>query len=162
MKRYPLHMLLRLREHRVEQARQELLRRRERAQACRDACVRIEGEIIALQHERDGHRARLLEPPPAGLMVPQALTQREAHIGHLEALADAARRRLFEAQEVLRQAELELQAAREAWSHARARLEALEKRHDLWRRERVREQLRLEENTVADLLQARPAGTRAF
>ena len=66
MKRYPLHVLVKLREHRTETARQLLLERQRAAQACRDACVAIEGEIVALQFEQGQQRQRLLDPPPAG------------------------------------------------------------------------------------------------
>lgn len=159
-KRYPLQPLLKLREHRVEQARVELMQRREYAQQCRDACVRIEGEIIALQFERRQQRERLLEAPPPGLCAPQALSQRENHIAHLETLEQAARQRLFQAQDVLRQAELALEQARQAYFRAKSRLEALEKRKGIWRAEQGRLAARLEENAVADVLQARMATAR--
>lgn len=151
MKRFPLQVLLSLRAHRVEQARQTLLRRREEAQRCRDACVRVEGELIALQFERGRQRARLLEPPPDGLSPAQAFAQREAHIAHLETLADIVRQRLFAAQEQLRQAELAVEEARAAFFRAQARLDALEKRKDLWRSEQCRLAARAEESASADL-----------
>ena len=83
MKRYPLQTLVKLREHRTEAARQRVLERQREAQACRDACLAVEGEIIALAFEQKQQRARLLDPPPAGVPWPNALAQREAHIGLL-------------------------------------------------------------------------------
>lgn len=160
MKRYPLQTLVRLREHRTEAARQRVLERQREAQACRDACLNIEGEIIALDFEQKQQRGRLLEAPPPGVPWPQALAQREAHVDLLGEQAEAARQRLFKAQDVLRAAELAVTEARTAFFRAKARLDALQKRRDVWHGEQsVREAL-LEESAAEDLLQARHlAGT---
>lgn len=154
MKRYPLHVLVKLREHRTETARQLLLERQRAAQACRDACTLIEGEIIALQVERGEQRRRLLDPQ-AGSPWPTVLAQREAHIDLLGEQAEAARQRLFKAQETLRQAELALAEARAAFFRAKARQDALEKRRDVWRGEQFAFAARVEERATDDLLQAR-------
>jgi hypothetical protein len=156
MKRYPLHVLVKLREHRTETARQLLFERQRAAQACRDACVAIEGEIIALQFEQGQQRQRLLDPPQAGLPWPTVLAQREAHIDLLGEQAEAARQRLFKAQETLRQAELALAEARAAFFRAKARQDALEKRREVWRGEQFAFAARVEERATDDLLQARP------
>lgn len=155
MKRYPLETLLRLREHRTEAARQLLLEKQRQTQACRDACVRIEGEIDGLRRDREHHRTQLLAPPPAGIAWPQALAQRERHIDRLAELAVAAQGRLKQAQGALRQAEQAQEEARNAYFRARARQEALEKRRDVWRRDLRREENRREEAAAEDLLLGR-------
>lgn len=155
MKRYPLQTLVRLREHRVEAARQQVLERQREARECQDACVRVEGEIIALDFEQKQQRARLLDPPPPGVPWPNAMAQREAHIGLLGEQAEAARQRLFKAQEVLRAAEAAVAEARTAFFRAKARLDALAKRRDVWRGEQAMIEARQEEGAAEDLLQAR-------
>jgi hypothetical protein len=155
VKRYPLHTLLRLREHRTAAARQLVLDRQREAQACRDACVAAEGEIIALEFEQRQQRARLVDAPPAGVAWPAAMAQREAHIELLGTQVEAARQRLFKAQEVLRQAELALAEARTAFFRAKARQDALEKRRDVWRGEQRAVEARHEEAAAEDLLQSR-------
>jgi len=155
VKRYPLHTLIRLREHRTEAARQRVLERQRQAQACRDACTRVEGEIIALDFERRQQRTRLLDPPPPGVPWPNALAQREAHVELLGEQAEAARQRLFRAQEALRAAELAVAEARKEFFRAKARLDALEKRREVWRGEQNVIELRREEGAAEDLLQAR-------
>jgi hypothetical protein len=155
MKRYPLHTLIKLREHRTEAARLRVLERQRTVQACRDACLMIEGEIIALEFERGQQRQRLLDPPKAGESWPGALAQREAHIDLLGEQADAARQRLFKAQEKLREAELALADARAAFFRTKARQDALEKRRDVWRDEQSALAARLEERATDDLLQMR-------
>jgi hypothetical protein len=144
MKRYPLQTLVRLREHRTEAARMLVLERQRAAQACRDACTKIEGEIIALQFEQKQQRSRLLVPPPPGVPWSSALAQREA-----------ARQRLFKAQAALRDAENALAEARTAFFRAKARQDALEKRRDLWRGEQFVIDARREEDAAEDLQQAR-------
>lgn len=155
MKRYPLHTLIKLREHRTQTARLLVLERQRAVQACRDACLVIEGEIIALEFERGEQRRRLLDPPMAGVPWPSALAQREAHIDLLGEQAEAARQRLFKAQEKLREAEFALAEARAAFFRAKARQDALEKRRDLWRDEQFALAARHEERATDDLLQAR-------
>jgi hypothetical protein len=159
VKRFPLQTLIRLRAHRTETARQLVLERQRAAQACRDACVQIEGEIIALEFEQREQRRRLFAPVPAVAMAAlpdaMALAQREAHIDLLGEQAEAARQRLFKAQETLRQAELAVAEARTAFLRARARQDALEKRQDLWRGEQRLLAVQQEESLTDDLLQAR-------
>ena len=159
MKRYPLHTLIKLREHRAETARLLVLERQRTVQERRDACLAIEGEIIALEFERGEQRRRLLDPPQAGVPWPSALAQREAHIDLLSEQAEAARQRLFAAQEKLREAELALIQARAAFFRAKARQDALEKRRDLWRDEQFATAARHEERATDDLLQARHQAT---
>lgn len=155
MKRYPLHTLIRLREHRTEAARQQVLERQREARARREACVEIEGEISHLGDERMRQRARLLDPPPPGVPWPGALAQREAHVELLGEQAEAARQRLSKAQEALRAAEAAVDEARAAFFRAKARLDALEKRRDVWRSEQSMLEARQEEGAAEDLLQAR-------
>lgn len=155
MKRFPLQTLIELRAHRTEAARQALLERQRQTQACREACMRIEGELDRLRRDRAHHRAQLLAPPPAGVPWPQALAQRERHIEHLGDLAVAAQGRLKQAQAALRQAEQAQDEARAAYFRARARQEALEKRRDLWRRELRSLENRREEAAAEDLLLGR-------
>ena len=155
MKRYPLQTLIRLREHRTEAARQRVLERQREAQACRDACLKVEGEIIALDFEQKQQRGRMLDAPPPGVPWPNALAQREALFDLLGEQAEAARQRLFKAQETLRAAELAVAEARTAFFKAKARLDALEKRRDVWRGEQDVIELRQEEGAAEDLLQAR-------
>ncbi|MCD9029463.1 hypothetical protein LDO26_14810 [Luteimonas sp. BDR2-5] len=155
MKRYPLQTLIQLRAHRTEAARMVVLEKQRAAQACRDACTRIEGEITGLQAERAGHRARLLDPPPSGVPWPAALSQREAHIDLLAEQVVAAQQRLSKAQETLRQAEAAVQEARDAFFRAKARQDALEKRREVWRGEQASLAARQEEAVTDDLLQAR-------
>jgi len=157
MKRYPLQTLIKLREHRVDLARQLVLQRQREVQACRDACLLIEGEIIALEFERGQQRKRLMDPPAAGESWPSALAQREAHIELLGEQAEAARQRLFKAQQKLREAELALAEARAAFFRAKAKQDALEKRRDVWRGEQHAIAARQEERAAEDLLQARHA-----
>src|SRR3546814_4755772 len=80
MKRYPLHTLLRLREHRTDAARQVVLQKQRAVQACRDACTRIEQEIVQLGSERAGQRARLLDAPPPGVDWSSVLEIGRAHV----------------------------------------------------------------------------------
>jgi hypothetical protein len=155
VKRFPLQTLVRLREHRTEAARLLVLERQRAAQVCRDACTKIEGEIIALQFEQGQQRARLLDPPPPGVPWPSALAQREAHIDLLGEQAEAARQRLFKAQSALRDAEAALAESRTAFFRAKARLDALEKRRDVWRGEQFAIDARREEDAAEDLQQAR-------
>lgn len=155
MKRYPLETLLRLREHRTESARQALQEKQRQTQACRDACARIHDEIETIARERSHQRARMVDPPPAGIPWPQALEQRERHIEHLAELAVAAQGRLRQAQAALRQAEQAQDEARAAYFRARARQEALEKRRELWRREARGLEHRREEAAAEDLLLGR-------
>lgn len=152
--RFPLATLLQLREHRVEKARALVVDRQAQVQARREACVAIEGEIQSLLQERAGQRLRLLDPPPPGVPWPMAMSQREAHIDHLAELAAAARQRLADAQGKLREAEAALDEARKAFFRAKARLEALEKRRDVWRKEQNAIAQRREEALSADLLLA--------
>ncbi len=159
MKRYPLHTLIKLREHRTQTARLLVLERQRAVQACRDACLAIEGEIIALEFERGEQRKRLLDPPKPGVPWPSALAQREAHIDLLGEQAETARQRLFKAQEKLREAEFALAEARAAFFRAKARQDALEKRRDLWRGEQFALAARQEERATDDLLQARHPAT---
>ncbi|WP_394539133.1 hypothetical protein PRJ39_00975 [Lysobacter enzymogenes] len=153
-KRFPLATLLQLREHRVETARALVMERQAQVQARREACTAIEGEIVALNQERAGQRLRLLDPPPAGVPWAMAMAQRESHIDHLAELADAARQRLADAQGKLREAEAALDEARKAFFRAKSRLEALEKRRDVWRKEQGAIAQRREEAQSADLLLA--------
>lgn len=154
MKRYPLHTLLQLRAHRVETARMVVLERQRQVQERRDACTAIEGEITSLQHERADQRLRLLDPPPPGVSWPMAMSQRESHIDHLAELVVAARQRLADAQGKLREAEAALDESRKAFFRAKARLDALEKRKDVWRKEQNAITQRREEALSADLLLA--------
>lgn len=154
-KRYPLQTLIKLREHRVESARLQVMERQREVQQRRDDCVRVEGEIIALQFEQKNQRLRLMDPPPPGMAWPMAMAQREAHIDHLGELTDAARQRLFRAQEQLRAAEAALDEARKAFFRAKARLDGLEKRKDVWRGEQRAIAQRIEEANTADLLMAK-------
>ena len=161
MKRYPLQTLLKLREHRVEDARKQLLRQREEVQRRRDTCSAIEAEIAGFDADRAGQRRRLLDPPPPGLAWPQALEAREAHIALLGQQADAARQRLTQARDALREAEIALDAVRRAYFRARARLDALETRKGLWRASERRDAFRREELAVADLIDTRAHGARS-
>lgn len=155
MKRYPLQTLLQLRAHRTEAARMVVLDRQRAVQQCRDACTRIEGEVRVLDVDRGQHRARLLEPPPAGVPWPAALSQREAHIDLIGEQIVAARQRLASANEALHQAQAGLDEARDAFFRAKAREDALEKRRDIWRGEQRGLETRQEEAAGEDLLQAR-------
>ncbi|MGH8081505.1 MAG: hypothetical protein ACREP7_13105, partial [Lysobacter sp.] len=83
-----------------------------------------------------------------------AMSQREAHIDHLAELAVAARQRLADAQGKLREAEAALDESRKAFFRAKARLDALEKRKDVWRKEQNAITQRREEALTADLLLA--------
>lgn len=154
MKRYPLHTLLQLRAHRVETARMLVLERQRQVQEKKDACTRIQGEIDAIRDERAAQRLRLLDPPPPGVPWPMAMSQREAHIDHLGELGVAAQQRLQEAQGKLREAEAALDESRKAFFRAKARLDALEKRKDLWRKEQNLQHQRREEALTADLMMA--------
>lgn len=154
MSRYPLHTLLQLRSHRVETARGVVMERQRQVQARREACTAIEGEIADLNRERAGQRLRLLDPPPPGVLWPMAMSQRESHIDHLGELAVAAHQRLLDAQGKLREAEAALDEARKAFFRAQARLDALEKRKDVWRKEQQAASQRREEAHSADLLMA--------
>jgi flagellar biosynthesis chaperone FliJ len=155
MKRYPLHTLLRLREHRAETARQAVLEQQRVVQACRDACTRIEHEILQLCDERGSQRARLLDPPTAGVDWSTVLAQRESHIEWLGLQVEAARQRLAQAHQALSDAEQALAEARQAFFRAKARHEALEKRRDSWRGEQRAIEVRHEEDATADLIMAR-------
>ncbi|UZW60868.1 hypothetical protein [Lysobacter enzymogenes] len=152
--RFPLATLLQLREHRVETARALVMERQAQVQARREACTAIEGEIVALNQERASQRLRLLDPPPAGVPWAMAMAQRESHVDHLAELANAARQRLADAQGKLREAEAALDEARKAFFRAKSRLEALEKRRDVWRKEQSAIAQRREEAQSADLLLA--------
>jgi len=160
MKRYPLHTLLRLREHRTEAARQVVLEKQRAVQACRDACTRIEHEIVQLGNERAQQRARLLDPPPPGVDWATVLAQREAHVDWLGGQIVAAQQRLAQAQKALQDAERALAKAREDFFRAKARQEALEKRRDTWRGEQRALEDRKDEDIAADLLLARGHASR--
>lgn len=158
MKRYPLQTLIQLREHRMQLAQRALMEAQREAQRCRDECTRIEGEITAIELERAQQRLRLLDAPPPGAPWPAVLAQREAHIDWLGEQAEAARQRLFKAQETLRAAEQALETARAAFFRAKARQDALEKRKGVWRGEQLVLEERREENAAAERLQAGHAG----
>lgn len=160
MKRYPLHTLVRLREHRTDAARMVVLEKQRAVQACREACTRIEHEILELCETRSGQRARLLDAPPPGVDWSTVLARREAHIDWLGGQVEAARQRLAQAHKALQAAEHELAQAREAFFRAKARQEALEKRRDSWRGEQRALEARQEEDIAADLLLARHHGAR--
>uniref|UniRef100_A0A8J8AY18 Uncharacterized protein n=1 Tax=Coralloluteibacterium stylophorae TaxID=1776034 RepID=A0A8J8AY18_9GAMM len=160
-RRWPLDTLLRVRGLRADRARQALAERIAEADRERATCTRIEGEIIALQFERDQQRARLLDPPPAGGGWPAALAQREAHVELLGTRAAQARQRLFQAQDVLRAAMEAVAQARAHYLHLRARLDALEQRRQGWRGDEHARELRAEEAAAADLVATRhPASPR--
>jgi len=155
MKRYPLHTLLRLREHRTETARQAVLEQRRVVQACRDACTRIEGEILQFCDDRGEQRVRLLDSPPAGVSWPTVLAQRESHIEWLGQQIEAARQCLAQAHRALNEAEQVLAELRQVFFRAKARHEALEKRRDSWHGEQRAIEARHEEDATADLILAR-------
>lgn len=155
-KRFPLTKLIELREHRTGKARQKVLQCQRAATQQRDACLRIEGQIMALGMERTQHRQRLMEPPPPGSAWPLALAQRESHVELLGVRIQQAQQELAKAQEVLREAELALRQAREEFFRTKAREDALIKRRDVWRTEQRAIEMRQEENTAAELLQSRP------
>ncbi len=154
MKRYPLHTLLQLRAHRVETARALVMERQRQVQARREACTAIEGEIRALNDERAAQRLRLLDPPPPGVPWAMAMSQREAHVDHLGECVTGAHKRLADAQGKLREADAALDESRKAFFRAKARLDALEKRKDLWRKEQQAASQRRDEALSADLLLA--------
>ena len=153
-KRYPLQQLLGLRAHRTGKARLLVAERQRAVGACREACTRIEGEIDALRQERAGQRLRMLAPPPAGMPLPLALEQRQAHIEWLGEQEQAARQRLAQAQQQLKQAEQALAEAMQAFFRAKAREDALEQRRQVWRGEQAAFESRREEDLAADLVQA--------
>lgn len=154
MKRYPLLKLLRLRAHRTEKARLDVLEKQAAARACREQCQRIEGNIQVLQEERGSQRRRLLDPPPPGQPWPVAMEQREAHIDLLGERIVAEQASLQQARERLKAAERMLEQVKQVYFRARAREDALEKRKDLWRDEQVALEGRREEDAAADLVQA--------
>lgn len=155
-RRFPLAKLVELREHRTGKARQKVLQCQRAASKQRDACLRIEGQIMALGMERTQQRQRLMEPPPPGSAWPLALAQRESHVELLAVKIQQAQQELAKAQEVLREAELALRQAREEFFRTKAREDALVKRRDVWRGEQHAAELRQEENAAAELLQSRP------
>lgn len=155
MTRFPLQTLLELRAHRTGAARMVVLEKQRGVQRCREACTRIEAGIAALDAERAAHRARLLAPPPAGVDWAAALAQREAHVDLLGERIVAAQQQLAQARDALRQAEVALDEARDAFFRAKAREDALEKRRGVWRDEQRGLQARREEAVTEDLLQAR-------
>lgn len=157
MKRYPLQTLLKLRAHRTENARLEVLEKQRAVRACQDECSRIELGITELGRERAGHRHRLLDPPAAGLPWPVVLEQRQAHIDLLAERIVAAQMSLQQAKQRLQEALAALEEAKQAYFRARAREDALEKRKGLWRAEQVALEDRREEEAAADLMQARQA-----
>lgn len=157
-KRYPLQKLLQLRAHRTGKARLLVVERQRAVRECREACERIEAEILALRQERAGQRLRMMEPPPPGIPFPLALEQREAHIDWLGEQEQAARQRLQQAQDRLKQAEQALAEAMQAFFHAKAREDALEKRKGVWRGEVIALEARQEEDAAADLVQAAHIG----
>jgi len=159
-KRYPLHKLLQLREHRTANARRAVIECQRVVRQCRDACARIEGEIDALHAERNDQRRQLMNPPPPGTGWPAALAQREAHIDWLAMQAEAARQRLLQAQQKLHAAEQALADARAVFMRAQARQDALEKRKDFWRGEQHAIEVRSEESATADLLMSRHAALK--
>lgn len=154
MKRYPLQTLLKLRAHRTEKARMEVLEKQAAVRECRQACERIETGIRALSEERAGQRRRLLDPPAAGQPWPVVFEQREAHVELLGERIVAERANLKQAQERLKAAEGVLEQAKQAYFRAKAREDALEKRKGVWRDEQVALEGRREEDAAADLLQA--------
>lgn len=155
MKRYPLQTLLQLREHRTEAARMVVLDKQRALQQSVEACTRMQTELTDLERDRGAQRARLLEPPPAGVPWSAALSQREAHVELLGERIAGARQRLSKAQEAVRQAEAALQDARDAFFRAKGRQDALEKRRDLWKHEQRGLRERREEAVNEDLIQAR-------
>ena len=160
MKRFPLQTLVRLREHRTDNARLLVTQRQREAAACRDACTGIEGEIAALQADQRAQRQRLMEPPPAAAIAawPALLAQREAHVDLLGEQVVAAQGRLADAREALRVAEAAVDEARKAFFRAKGRQDALETRRDVWRGEQVGLALQQEEAASDDLLQGRASG----
>lgn len=152
--RYPLQKLLQLRAHRTEKARLVVVEKQRAVRECRQACERIEQEIVELRRERAGQRLRMLEPPPPGIPFPLALEQREAHIDWLGEQEQAAKQRLQKAQQVLQQAEQALADAMQEFFRAKAREDALEKRKGVWRGEMLALETRREEDAAADLVQA--------
>lgn len=157
MKRYPLHTLLKLRAHRSEKARAQVIEAQRAVRACQDECTRISQGIDALSHERHGQRQRLLDAPAPGQPWPVVLAQRQAHVDLLGEHIVAAQHSLAQAQERLGQAERGLDEARQAYFKAKAREDALEKRRGLWHDEQRALHERMEEDVAADLLQARHA-----
>lgn len=155
MKRYPLQTLIKLRAHRTDKARMEMLEKQAAARACREQCERIEAGIQALGEERAAQRHRLLDPPPPGQAWPVAMEQREAHIDLLGERIVAEQKNLQQARERLKAAEQALDQARQAWVRARGREDALHKRRDAWRVEQFALEGRKEEEATADLLQGR-------
>jgi hypothetical protein len=153
-KRYPLQQLLQLRAHRTEKARLVVVEKQRAVRECRQACDRIEQEIVALRQERAGQRLRMMEPPPQGMPLPLALEQREAHIEWLGEQEQAAQLRLQQAQQRLLQDEQALVAAMQEFFRAKAREDALEKRKGVWRGEMLALDARREEDAAADLVQA--------
>jgi len=153
-KRYPLQQLLQLRAHRTEKARLVVVEKQRAVRECRQACDRIEQEIVALRHERAGQRLRMMEPPPQGMPLPLALEQREAHIEWLGEQEQAAQLRLQQAQQRLQQAEQALATAMQEFFRAKAREDSLEKRKGVWRGEMLALDARREEDAAADLVQA--------
>lgn len=158
-RRYPLQTLLKLRAHRTETARLEVLARQRVVAACRDECTRIGDEITDLQQTRTAQRGRLLDPPSPGLSWPMVMEQREAHIALLAAHIQAAQQRLQAAQGRLKEAEQALEQAKQAYFRAKGREDALEKRKRIWRDEQIALEIHREEDAAADLILARHANT---
>ena len=153
-RRYPLQQLLKLRAHRTGKARLLVAERQRAVAACREACARIEAEIDALRNERAVQRGRILAPPPAGIPLPLALEQREAHIDWLGEREQAALELLAQARQQLQQAEQALAEAMQAFFRTKAREDALEKRKTVGRGERAALEARQEEDAAADIVQA--------
>ena len=143
--RWPLHPLLRLRDHRVAAAERALLQARREVQQARLAETAA-ADAVETEQQRYAHQ----QAEPLTALNARGLQQRQTQLEAQRQRIALARARLDEQRQLLWQAEQQESAARETYNAARRKAESLQLQQQAWRRQQSRIELLDEENELED------------
>ena len=143
--RWPLHPLLRLRDHRVAAAERALLQARREVQQARLAETAA-ADAVETEQQRYAHQ----QAEPLAALNARGLQRRQTQLEAQRQRIALARARLDEQRQLLWQAEQQESAARETYNAARRKAESLQLQQQAWRRQQSRIELLDEENELED------------
>lgn len=143
--RWPLHPLLRLRDHRVQSAERGLLQARRELQQALAAEVAA-ADVVEAEQQRYAH----LQTEPLTALNARSLQQRQTQLESQRQRIALARARLDEQRQLVWQAEQQENNAREAYNAARRKAESLHLQQQAWRQQQSRIELLDEESELED------------